>query len=103
MKWKEAYQQFMNHLEPPERIFKCESCGPEIDPDLNAALKLKDVTAGQTETDNASGEHGRPRMGRQTPWKQEPNAISGDARSVSGNGTIPPECARSARGPRSGG
>ena len=66
------------HLELSERIFTCDSCGLVIDRDLNAALNLKDVAASDTETKNACGGDGRPRRGRQTPMKQEPNAIVGD-------------------------
>lgn len=66
------------HLELSERISTCDSCGWVIDRDLNAALNLKDVAASDTETQNACGGDGRPRMGRQTPMKQEPNAIVGD-------------------------
>ena len=66
------------HLELSERIFRCESCGLEIDRDLNAALNLKDVAASESETLNACGGDVRPCVGRQAPWKQEPNAISGD-------------------------
>jgi len=66
------------HLELSERIFRCESCGLVIDRDLNAALNLKDVAASDSETKNACGGDVRPRVGRQTPGKQEPNAISGD-------------------------
>lgn len=65
------------HLGLSERIFKCESCGLEVDRDLNAALNLKDVAASETETLNACGVDVRPRVGRQTARKQEPNAISG--------------------------
>jgi len=65
-------------LELWERIFRCDSCGLEIDRDLNAALNLRDVAAGETETKNACGGDLRPRVGRQTPGKQEPNAISRD-------------------------
>jgi putative transposase len=66
------------HLELSERIYRCTSCGLVIDRDLNAALNLKDVAASRTETKNACGGDIRPREGRQTPRKQEPNAISGD-------------------------
>jgi len=38
------------HLELSERIFTCDSCGLEIDRDLNAALNLKAVAASETET-----------------------------------------------------
>jgi putative transposase len=61
-----------------ERIFECDSCGLVIDRDLNAAINLKDVAASDTETKNACGGDARPRAGRQTPRKQEPNAIVGD-------------------------
>ena len=44
----------------------------------HAALNLKDVAASDTETKNACGGDRRPRMGRQTPRKQEPNAGVGD-------------------------
>lgn len=60
-----------------ERIFRCGSCGLEIDRDLNAALNLKHVASSETETQNACGGDVRPRVGRRTPKKQEPNAISG--------------------------
>jgi len=65
-------------LELSERIFTCDLCGLEIDRDLNVALNLKDVAASDTETKNACGGDARPRVGRQTPKKQEPNAIVGD-------------------------
>ena len=71
-------QAVKEHLELSERIFKCESCGVEIDRDLNAALNLKAVAVSEPETINACGGDGRPRIGRQSPGKQEPNAISGD-------------------------
>jgi putative transposase len=76
------------HLELSERIFTCDSCGLVIDRDLNAALNLKDVAASDTETKNACGGDGRPRVGRQSPMKQEPNAIVGHVQdgSVSGDG-----------------
>jgi putative transposase len=66
------------HLGLAERIFSCDWCGLVIDRDLNAALNLKDVAASDTETKNACGGDGRPRRGRQTPRKQEPNADVGD-------------------------
>jgi putative transposase len=68
------------HLELSERIFTCDSCGLEIDRDLNAALNLKDVAASDEETKNACGGDGRPRTAGQSPGKQEPNAESGNVR-----------------------
>jgi putative transposase len=65
------------HLDLSERIFKCDSCGLLIDRDLHAALNLKDVAASDTETLNACGGDTRPRRGRPTPGKQEPNANTG--------------------------
>jgi len=65
-------------LDLSERIFNCDSCGMVIDRDQNAALNLKDVAASDTETQNACGGEGRPRIGRQAPGMQEPNANSGD-------------------------
>ena len=61
-----------------ERIFTCDSCGPVIDRDQNAAINLKDVAASDPETKNACGGDGRPRVGRRSPMKQEPNAGVGD-------------------------
>jgi putative transposase len=69
------------HLELSERTFKCDSCGLVIDRDLNAAINLKDVAASDTETKNDCGGGGRPRRGRQSPRKQEPNAMVGDVLS----------------------
>ena len=66
------------HLELSERIYRCNSCGLVIDRDLNAAINLKDVAASDSETKNACGGDVRPREGRQTPEKQEPNARSGN-------------------------
>jgi putative transposase len=66
------------HLGLSERIFRCDTCGLVIDRDQNAALNLKDVAASDTETKNACGGDGRPRVGRQSPRKQEPNAGVGD-------------------------
>jgi putative transposase len=71
-------KEVKEYLDLSERIFKCDSCGLVIDRDLNAALNLKNVAASDTETKNACGGDARPRMGRQTPRKQEPNAIVGD-------------------------
>src|SRR4029077_20723184 len=73
-----------------DRIFKCESCSLVIDRDFNAALNLRDVAASETETLNACGGDLRPRMGRQAPRKQEPNAISGEVLcgEVSGKGAM---------------
>jgi putative transposase len=71
-------KEVQEHLTLSERIFTCDSCGLVIDRDLNAALNLKDVAASDTETINACGGDVRPRRGRQTPGKQEPNAKSGD-------------------------
>ena len=71
-------KQVKEHLELSERIFTCDSCGLVIDRDLNAALNLKDVAASDTETKNACGGDGRPRVGRRSPMKQEPNAGVGD-------------------------
>jgi len=65
-------------LDLSERIFKCDACGLVIDRDLNAAINLRDVAASDTETKNACGGDARPREGRQTPRKQEPNAIVRD-------------------------
>jgi putative transposase len=71
-------QKVKEQLGLSERIFRCDSCGLVIDRDLNAALNLKDVAASDTETKNACGGDIRPRTGRQTPRKQEPNAMVGD-------------------------
>lgn len=59
-----------------ERTFQCDECGLVLDRDENAARNLKAVAASGTETLNACGGDVRPRVGRQTPAKQEPNAIS---------------------------
>lgn len=66
------------HLTLSERIFACDSCGLTIDRDLNAALNLRNVAVSQPETQNACGGDGSPRRSRQSPKKQEPNAIVGD-------------------------
>lgn len=66
------------HLELSERTYWCDSCDLKIDRDLNAAINLRDVAASLSETENACGGDVRPRMGRQTPWKQEPNAEIGN-------------------------
>lgn len=63
-------------LDLSDRLFKCERCGLEIDRDLNAAFNLRNVAASESETKNACGGGLRPCVGRQTPGKQEPNAIS---------------------------
>lgn len=61
-----------------ERIYRCEKCGLIIDRDENAARNLKAVAASDTETKNACRGDVRPRVGRWTPVKQEPNVISGN-------------------------
>ncbi len=61
-----------------ERMFRCDSCGLVLDRDENAARNLKAVAASGTETQNACGGDVRPSVGRLTPEKQEPNAVSGD-------------------------
>jgi putative transposase len=66
------------HLALSERTFTCDSCGLVIDRDLNAAINLRNVAVCEPETKNACGGDGRPRKGRQTPRKQEPNAIVGN-------------------------
>ena len=66
------------HLDLSERIFTCDSCGLVIDRDLNAALNLRNVAVSEPETKNACGGDGRPRKGRQSPRKQEPNAVVGE-------------------------
>jgi putative transposase len=60
-----------------ERTFRCDACGFALDRDENAARNLKAVAASETETLNACGGDVRPRVGRRTSRKQEPNAISG--------------------------
>jgi len=39
-----------------ERVFVCESCGMVLDRDLNAAINLRNVAVGFTDTKNACGE-----------------------------------------------
>lgn len=66
------------YLDLSERTFRCEACDLVIDRDENAALNLKTVAVSDTETLNACGGDVSPRACRQTPGKQEPNAISGN-------------------------
>lgn len=61
-----------------ERVFRCDACGLVMDRDENAAENLRQVAVSGPETLNACGGDVRPRVGRQTPVKQEPNAVSDD-------------------------
>ena len=43
-----------------ERTYHCTQCGISIDRDINAAINLKTVAVGHTETQNACGVQVRP-------------------------------------------
>ena len=45
-----------------ERVYQCKNCGPSIDRDRNAAINLKHVAVGYTETENACGVSVRPHL-----------------------------------------
>jgi len=59
-----------DNLTLSERVFRCESCGFEIDRDLNAAINLEELAVGSTVT--ACGEAVRPKqLVRASSVKQE--------------------------------
>ena len=43
-----------------ERTYQCSKCGISIDRDVNAALNLRNVAVGHTETENTCGVQVRP-------------------------------------------
>lgn len=51
-------QQIKDSLSLSDRVYRCDSCGLEIDRDFNAAINLKPVAAGFAETKNARGPEG---------------------------------------------
>ena len=61
-----------------ERTYQCSECGISIDRDVNAALNLRNVAVGHTETQNACGVQVRPQSeARDTEagkavWQQQP-------------------------------
>jgi len=66
-----------------ERVFRCESCGFVEDRDVNAAENLRQVAVSCTETENACGDGKlQTREGQCLSVKQEPNAVSVDAKRV---------------------
>lgn len=76
---------YKKDLDLNDRIYECQFCGLKLDRDVNAALNLEwyynyihtiynydDIVAGGlSETLNASGEHVRPELFRQSSMKQE--------------------------------
>ena len=64
-----------------ERTYQCSQCGISIDRDVNAALNLRNVAVGHTETQNACGVQLRPQSeARETEagkavWQQQPLPI----------------------------
>ena len=64
-------------LKLSERIYHCDACGISIDRDVNAAINLRNVAVGHTETQNACGVQVRPQPeARETEagkviWKQK--------------------------------
>ena len=60
-----------------ERIYHCSQCGTSIDRDVNAAINLRNVAVGHTETQNACGVRVRPQsVARETEagnavWQQQ--------------------------------
>ena len=51
-----------DNLTLSDRQYHCSNCGTSIDRDINAAINLKHVAVGQTETKNACGVQVRPRF-----------------------------------------
>ena len=45
-----------------ERVYQCNNCGTSIERDRNAAINLKHVAVGYTETENACGVSVRPHL-----------------------------------------
>ena len=66
-----------NNLTLSERTYHCSECGTSIDRDVNAAINLRDVAVGHTETENACGVRVSPRVeARETEagkavWQQQ--------------------------------
>ena len=66
-----------NDLTLSERTYHCSRCGISIDRDVNAAINLRNVAVGHTETQNACGVQVRPQPeARETEagkavWKQQ--------------------------------
>ncbi len=63
-------------LKLSERTYHCNQCGISIDRDVNAAINLRNVAVGHTETENACGVQVRPHSeareteARKAVWKQ---------------------------------